>query len=117
VNQDDLSAWDDNTKRLFKRVTALDLVTVGSPLKHLYRYYFDDYDRSEMAAPETERLISRLRSWTNLWRVDDPIGRDVDLHPVIQNIGLPPGGHLDYWREEAVCSVLWGRITNVPTEK
>lgn len=89
----------------------IDVLTIGSPLTHIYRYYFRDYDRpaeQEFPAP----LIGKMKSWTNMWRVDDPIGQNVDYLDSIANVGIGPGGHTYYWRENPVCAKLWSIINN-----
>ncbi len=95
---------------LLKDIKQIDVLTIGSPLTHIYRYYFHDYDRApgepEFAAP----LLGKIKSWTNMWRVDDPIGQNVDYLDSIANVGLAPGGHTYYWRENPVCAKLWSVI-------
>ncbi len=110
INHDDLIARTHDADDRLSKVQSIDLLTVGSPLEHLYRYYFADYDQSDRAAADNSALMNRVNTWTNMWRVDDPIGQEVWLHDAIENIGLPPGGHLDYWREPAVCEEIWGLI-------
>ncbi len=46
----------------------------------------------------------KVRSWTNFWRIDDPIGARVDVvsGDFIDNRALGRGGHIDYWREDEV---------------
>ncbi|MEM1307524.1 MAG: hypothetical protein AAGG99_08360, partial [Pseudomonadota bacterium] len=113
INHDDLKEVRPRTQELFKRVSAIDVLTVGSPLSHLYRYYFRDYDALADAPRGDRHLLARVTSWTNMWRVDDPIGGEVDLYSGIVNIGLPPGGHVDYWRAPGFCEVLWARINGI----
>ncbi len=89
-------------------VSRIDVVTLASPLTHLYRHYFDDYDK--VLAPAF--LHERLASWTNLWRLDDPIGQEVDMFVdgFTKNEVLPNGGHVDYWREPRVCELILALI-------
>ena len=49
-----------------------------------------------------------------MFRIDDPIGQDVDLHDGIVNIGIGPGGHTDYWKEHVVCQKIWDMIVSPP---
>ncbi len=88
---------------------SIDVLTLGSPLTHLYQYYFAKY-----AAVSTgpQALNPLLTSWTNMWRVDDPIGNKIELlaGDFIKNIPLRPGGHVDYWKEDAVCNAILGLI-------
>lgn len=110
VNHDDLIERRGVEDDRLKHVQSIDILTVGSPLKHLYRYYFDDYDRTYEAAAESGQLMAKVNTWTNMYRVDDPIGQDVNLHHAIDNIGLAPGGHVNYWREAPVCEHIWRLI-------
>jgi hypothetical protein len=100
------SKWDDTTLASIERI---DIVTLGSPLGHIYQHYFPDY---EAPADRPADLNAKLKSWINLWRADDPIGHAVDVigGGFIENVALPPGGHVDYWKDEAVCRVILDRI-------
>ena len=93
----------------FAAMRRLDVVTVGSPLTHLYQYYFDEYGR---AHPTPAALNPLLATWTNLWRLDDPIGNKVNIVEggFVQNIELGLGGHVDYWREDQVCDAILDAI-------
>lgn len=100
------SKWDDATLASIERI---DIITLGSPLGHIYQHYFPDY---EAPADTPADLNAKLRSWINLWRADDPIGHAVDVigGGFIENVALPPGGHVDYWKDEAVCRVILDRV-------
>ena len=100
-----LKSTDDNTA--FNNIKRIDVVTLGSPLTHLYQYYFDEYGRQK---PPASSLHPQLKTWTNLWRVDDPIGNRVDIVAgnFVTNEVLGPGGHQNYWREARVRQVLMG---------
>ncbi len=100
-------------QRLFD-VSRIDVITLGSPLTHIYSHYFQDYDKVTVDDGDKPRLIGKVDTWTNLWRIDDPIGHSVDAHPAIENIALPRGGHMDYWKENEVCQRLWTLILNPP---
>jgi hypothetical protein len=102
-----LRSTDDNTA--FNNIKRIDVVTLGSPLTHLYQYYFDEYGRQK---PEASSLHPQLKTWTNLWRVDDPIGNRVDIVAgnFVTNEVLGPGGHQNYWREARVRQVLMGLV-------
>lgn len=83
-----------------ERIGEIHLVTMGSPLSHIYGFYFDEYARKAYV-PD---LRGNVVSWTNFWRVDDPIGTRVDVVAghFIDNRRLGPGGHVDYWKEPDV---------------
>lgn len=90
----------------------LHVVTLGSPLTHLYQHYFYDYARADRIAP----LPPVVQSWTNMWRCDDPIGNGVAVAATcqMQNVELDRGGHTDYWREDDVVGVLLEVIRGNP---
>jgi hypothetical protein len=84
------------------------LVTFGSPLGHLYQFYFKEYAslHASIAA-----LRPRLASWANLYRVDDYVGREIaDPDGFVQNIVMPAGGHIDYWKERKLAEAVLERI-------
>lgn len=82
-----------------------DLVTIGSPLGHLYEHYFLEYANLSTDVGTLQASVGR---WVNLYRIDDYIGREVAQCPgsPIHNEQLPRGGHTDYWREERLAHVL-----------
>ena len=102
-----LLAGEDNED--LAGTSRIDVVTVGSPLTHIFQYYFDEYGR---AHPSPADLNPKLASWTNLWRLDDPIGNAVQIvgGGFVRNIELGLGGHIDYWRDPAVCKTILGLI-------
>lgn len=84
-------------------IGRIDVVTMGSPLSHIYAHYFVEY-----AAPvPAGALRGRVASWVNFWRIDDPIGDRVDVvEGLIDNRRLGPGGHVNYWKEPEVrCEI------------
>ena len=91
----------------------VDVVTLGSPLKHIYSHYFRDYDLPKPVEEGKLPLAKKVNSWTNMWRVGDPIGQDVELvtSPMhIENKGIGRGGHTMYWKENRVCEKIVGLI-------
>src|SRR5262249_22184219 len=50
------------------QVGEIHVITLGSPLSHLYAHYFDEYRQPVDFAG----LRDNVRSWTNFWRLDDP---------------------------------------------
>jgi hypothetical protein len=86
-------------------VRPLHLVTCGSPLVSLYGTFFPaGFDRGFF---ETAR--NNVDSWTNFWRVTDPIATALP-HPPIDNDclvdnGSPePNGHSNYWTEPRIAA-------------
>ncbi len=98
-----------------RNARRIDVLTLGSPLSHLYQYYFAKYEATS-AGPEA--LNTRLTSWSNMWRVDDPIGNRVDLFGgnFIRNIPLRPGGHVDYWKDPEVIRAILDLIAERPVD-
>ena len=79
------------------------LITMGSPIQHLYGHYIP----SRYRTTEVESVIR----WINIFRKDDFIGTEIpdplvdgQTYPENQPIGL--GGHSDYWRDSRVISRL-----------
>ena len=93
-------------------VKQIDVITIGSPLTHIYRHYFMDYDAIADEKVPGGVLGPKIKSWTNMYRVDDPIGHEVNILAMIDNVGIGPGGHMDYWKEDPVCAKLWSLIMN-----
>lgn len=105
-NHDNLVAKSHADRQSLFDVQRIDVVTIGSPLTHLYRYYFADYEsKAQNGRPAT--LMRRVSTWTNMWRIDDPIGAEVDFVDGIENRRLGRGGHMDYWRQAEVCGRVW----------
>jgi len=83
----------------------IDLVTVGSPLTHLYQHYFPvEYPANDR---KFSTLLKFVRCWRNIFRVDDFVGTFVSIgsnNPQTQswpqNISAAPGGHTNYWRPD-----------------
>lgn len=84
-------------------VAEIDLVTMGSPADHLYRYYM----------PRTygeHRESTCVSQWLNVYRLDDFIGTKLGFdagpapHPFNQPVA--PRGHADYWRDREVLQYL-----------
>lgn len=100
--------------RMLGHIKRIDVVTLASPLSHIYQHYFRAY---EVQSGTAAALNPRLASWTNLWRIDDPIGSRVDivLDGFVRNEPMPKGGHVNYWREDRVCEVILDVIDPTPS--
>jgi hypothetical protein len=84
------------------------LVTFGSPLGHLYQFYFKEYRELDKGIAG---LRPKLSSWTNLYRVDDYVGRKIsDEDGFVDNKVMRAGGHVNYWCDRALCEVILERI-------
>jgi hypothetical protein len=97
--------WVD---QILERAASLTLLTFGSPVSHVYQYYFPRLypDLSETNLPEIANN-PRVR-WVNAYRIDDYVGtyieNSIPNFPV--NVPLPVGGHTAYWRGEVMRRVL-----------
>jgi len=102
-------------EQVLSRARRIDVLTLGSPLSHLYQFYFAKY---EARSAHPAALNPRLTSWTNLWRVDDPIGNRIELFDgkFVRNAPLRPGGHVDYWKDPEVVRAIIDLIDERPVE-
>jgi hypothetical protein len=78
------------------------LVTMGSPLTHIYQYYFP-----RQYGPLTDEYwagLSNLFQWKNLHRPDDYVGTSITAPPdLVKNFLIPKNrGHINYWRDRDV---------------
>jgi hypothetical protein len=77
------------------------LVTMGSPIDHLYRYYMP----TRYVLDASNKSVSQ---WLNIYRRDDFIGTSIeglrDEFPSNRCIGT--GGHTDYWVEPSVITAV-----------
>ncbi len=100
-------------EQILSRARRIDVLTLGSPLSHIYQFYFAKY---EAHSAQPAALNPRLTSWLNLWRVDDPIGNRIDLFDgtFVRNAPLRPGGHVDYWKDPEVVRAIIDLIDERP---
>ena len=81
-------------------------VSFGSPLGNIYQKYFHEY---KPGGEDWLKVAARVDQWINLYRVDDPIGGEIDLPEGgdITNEPLPPpGGHMNYWNDRKLAESL-----------
>ena len=74
------------------------LVTMGSPVTHIYRRYFPE--SFEVRAP----LLSL--KWVNIFRTDDFVGTWISGVSGVQNHHVPAGGHSGYFTDPSVWEHL-----------
>lgn len=122
LNNEDL-AWLNNS---FRSVT---LVTMGSPLGHLYQHYFG-HRYPSLDQPFWASLRRRVDRWVNICRIDDFVGTKIDFpddglnetagdsrdnpternsfySPIIySNHPVGPRGHQSYWTDREVLKLL-----------
>lgn len=79
------------------------LVTMGSPITHLYRHYLPE-DYPDWSDERWEVLRDRVARWRNLYREDDYVGTSTALPGGVdfdeQAVGL--GGHTGYWTDDRI---------------
>jgi hypothetical protein len=102
--------------------SQVSLVTMGSPFTNLYQHYFPNFYPS-LRSTYWKRIKQRLHQWTNIFRIDDPVGTEIDfseaslLDPNQQlklqvpikgfaNIPLGCRGHMNYWNDREVLGIL-----------
>jgi hypothetical protein len=87
----------------YAKQLRMDMVTVGSPLTHLYQHYFPSHypPRDD---PRWSTLSKTIPCWYNIFRVDDYVGTFIrkgsdtaQAQGWPQNIPARPGGHTNYW--------------------
>ncbi len=86
------------------------LVTMGSPLAHIYCHYFDQ----EFCA--STPMADKIKAWLNIFRCDDYVGTYVnDYDDLLWNHSpLPVGGHQGYWSDRRVWDAFKERHRDDP---
>ena len=93
------------------------LITMGSPFTHLYQYYFPHRYPPLFVGPTRSQLNplwgswiqKTVRSWANIYRVDDFIGTHIEgdgAGNFPRNYCVAAGGHTWYWREQGVLHLM-----------
>jgi hypothetical protein len=118
--------WYDWTHRVLKEearhLPQVSLVTMGSPLSHLYQHYFPEryppfFTNGKFNSEKWGRLNETLKHWLNIYRVDDYVGTHVDWDgaetkndpatgAIFENRVIAPGGHMGYWMQEEVMEII-----------
>lgn len=104
------------TTELLKPFRRRAWMTFGSPLTHLYNYYFSgEYPPLDYQTPRWQRLDQNMEQWINVYRIDDFVGTFVtnssEKKPL--NIPVDRGGHTGYWSDRQVLA----RIEQCLTEQ
>ncbi len=81
----------------------IDVITVGSPLTHIYQHYFPR-QYPPHADQRWEVLHEIVKRWQNIFRTDDYVGTFIRSYSLDErsqdwpeNIPAKPGGHTAYW--------------------
>lgn len=81
------------------------LLTMGSPLTHIYGQYF-------AKGFGLDPLAGRLARWINIYRCDDFVGTHVRVQGgLVENLRVAPNGHTGYWTDRNVWSALRGALS------
>ena len=89
-------------------VGKLHLVTMGSPVTHLYQHYFPDR-YAPLSSSAWRGLRVTLSTWVNAYRIDDYIGTYIKVPAagwVDPNLPIHAGGHTEYWTQRAVFEAV-----------
>lgn len=119
VLNDPEMAWLNNC------FSSVELVTMGSPFSNLYQHYFGHL-YPDLAEPFWSTLRKRLTRWTNIFRIDDPVGQEIDFEhlriqslpedvgdgPTMRCLNRPVGcrGHIHYWTDREVLEILKSEV-------
>ena len=95
IAADALRDWVNTSK--------VDLLTMGSPLRGLYARFFGVY-----FCTLVPNVRSAAKSWVNLYRGDDYVGRRLDGG--VTDILIEGKGHEGYWTDASVLAELEGLI-------
>ena len=87
----------------------MDLLTMGSPLRSLYKWFFpvEFWDLVAQARPN-------VTSWVNLYRADDYVGRTLRLRRRGTDKQIAGQGHEHYWTDASVLHELESLIWREP---
>ncbi|MCB1874663.1 MAG: hypothetical protein KDH88_01670 [Chromatiales bacterium] len=110
---DEFRESDLNAQRQWLDGIDVRLVTMGSPIAHLYQYYFPDaYPPWDNDAWDC--FYARVDRWLNIFRRDDFVGTSMMTDPDSpapltdfdeKRVGWK-GGHTNYWRDKTVIAEL-----------
>jgi hypothetical protein len=82
-----------------------DIITIGSPIQHLYGHYFHEYGN---LAEKLATISKHINRWINIYRRNDYIGSSIRSE-CIENNALPAHRrwpHQHYWFESYVAQAL-----------
>lgn len=116
ITHDYLRAATDGSGTCEPLTRPVEVVTMGSPLNHIYAHYFEDYARFWQ---DLDQIGAGVRRWVNFFRVDDAIGTRLSFAPecVVEERALGPGGHANYWSEPPISdAILAAAEVSRPTE-
>lgn len=81
------------------------LVTMGSPVTHIYRRYFGQFFQVPLSNMPEGTV------WHNIHRADDFVGTTIDgVEGLAGNWSVPAGGHTGYFTDFHVWDRMWNRV-------
>jgi hypothetical protein len=119
-----LNSPDMDCLEKFSRVS---LVTMGSPFTNLYQHYFSKF-YPHLSSSFWRRIRERVNQWVNIFRIDDPVGTEIEFPeqflvdgsaPTKTDAWLPTGshnyaigcrGHMNYWNDREVLGILKSEV-------
>ncbi|PTX56470.1 hypothetical protein C8N43_1129 [Litoreibacter ponti] len=97
---------DPSVHRLLAKHGVADilLITMGSPVTHIYRHYFPEHFQVSWTG------LPPGSKWVNIHRADDFVGTTIDdaLESVQWNLRVDAGGHTGYFTDHQVWRELYG---------
>lgn len=102
---DALNRWNQLSETSLPN--EISLVTLGSPLSHLYQHYFP-IAYPEWSDPHWNQFMVRVRRWANFYRLSDYVGTVVAVPPQtpFTEVLIGQGSHTNYWRDPRLLREL-----------
>jgi hypothetical protein len=106
-------------ERRLRDVGGLNLVTMGSPVTHLYQHYLP-HRYPPLASKDWDGLKQSIARWVNIYLIDDYIGTYIKFPDnyrgsyngvsvagaATPNRPIHAGGHTEYWTQPAVFEAI-----------
>ena len=95
---------------------TVELVTMGSPVTHLFQHYFPGTYPRDWGDPKWTHFTDRVARWRNVHRRDDFVGTAIageDAAPLagkLTNREIAAGRHTDYWTEPDFVAEVAARL-------
>lgn len=93
------------------------LITIGSPIAHLYQHYFPGAYPGWDDTAHWSPLFKRVQCWRHYYRIDDYVGMDLQPIPLdltdFAQMGLGAGGHTEYWQDDRFVKELYPELQQV----
>ena len=104
---------DPENEWLQEAFESVTLITMGSPLTHLYQHYFGNH-YPELDEPFWSPLRRNVNQWINIFRIDDFVGTEIEFPESLNiekgircsNEPVENCGHTHYWSDEQVLEIL-----------